>query len=98
MNGARAEPSVTTRIKPSVRSRTTMGASHHFLRTRKKLQNSRRIDNLPFIDAISRRKRVRSRWIERSARDGQGNIARSFGIAQDKLRARSTSELFFVIC
>ena len=26
-----------------------MGVSHHFLRTRKKLQNSRRIDNFPFI-------------------------------------------------
>src|SRR5437660_603129 len=54
MKGARVEPSVTIRIKPRVSRRTTMGASHHFLRTRKKLQNSRRIDNLPLIRIVFR--------------------------------------------
>src|SRR5436190_12712147 len=49
MKGAKAEPSVTIKINPRVSSRMTMGASHHFLRTRKKSQNSRRIDNFPFI-------------------------------------------------
>jgi hypothetical protein len=44
-----AEPSVTTRINPSVSSKIIIGASHHFLRTRKKLQNSLRIENFPFI-------------------------------------------------
>src|ERR1700731_348632 len=97
MKGARAEPSVRTRIKPRVRSRTTIGASHHFLRTRKKLQNSRRIENFPLMSAISRQKRERSRWIERSALDGTRNIARSFGAAQDKLRTIHL-KLFFVIC
>src|SRR5687767_14151804 len=49
MNGARAEPSARARTNPSVRRKTTMGASHHFLRTRRKLQNSRRIESLAFI-------------------------------------------------
>src|ERR1043166_859739 len=49
MKGARAEPSATTRINPSVSSRMMTGASHHFLRTRRKLQNSPKIDNFPFI-------------------------------------------------
>jgi hypothetical protein len=47
-----AEPSVTTRINPSVSSKIMIGASHHFLRTRKKLQNSLTIENFPFIPGI----------------------------------------------
>lgn len=49
MNGARAEPSARTRINPRAKRNTTTGASHHFLRTRRKLQNSRRIESLAFI-------------------------------------------------
>src|SRR5437667_9731598 len=66
MKGARAEPSVTIRINPSVSSRMTMGASHHFLRTRKKFQNSRRIDNFPFILElffVILRHRTRRSWL-----------------------------------
>ncbi len=49
INGAITDPSVTTKIKPSVSNKTMIGASHHFLRTRRKLQNSKKIDNFPLI-------------------------------------------------
>ena len=47
MKGATAEPSVTTMSTQSSSSVTRIGASHHFLRMRMKLQNSPKIERLP---------------------------------------------------
>src|SRR5262249_14821458 len=44
MKGATAEPWVSTTRAPNSTSTSTMGPSHHFLRTRKKSQSSRTID------------------------------------------------------
>jgi hypothetical protein len=46
MNGATAEPSVKIINAPNKNKKMTMGASHHFLRTLRKDQNSATIDNL----------------------------------------------------
>jgi hypothetical protein len=40
MNGAKADPSVKTIKKPNSNKNTTIGASHHFLRTFRKDQSS----------------------------------------------------------
>jgi hypothetical protein len=44
MNGAIAEPSVRMISAPSRIKKMMIGASHHFLRVFRKLQNSERID------------------------------------------------------
>src|SRR5438045_7593251 len=84
MKGARAEPSVTIKIKPRVSSSTTMGASHHFLRTRKKLQNSRRIDNLALIRIVFRNLpavagpcAAASNWSHRFGKQFQSDVFRT---------------------
>src|SRR3972149_4697383 len=45
MNGATAEPCVNTTSRPSSASISTIGPSHHFLRTRMKAHSSAKIPN-----------------------------------------------------
>lgn len=45
MKGATALPSVITMSKPIIRSRNTIGPSHHFLRVFKKSQNSESMES-----------------------------------------------------
>lgn len=52
MNGAKAEPFAKTSRPPKSNKNMTIGASHHFLRTRKKSQNSLMIENL-FTDLLA---------------------------------------------
>src|SRR6266404_1214238 len=55
MNGARAEPFANTKSAPNISKKMTIGASHHFLRTRKKSQNSFKIASLFTAGSVFRR-------------------------------------------
>ena len=45
MKGATADPSVNTKRAPNNTRKTIIGASHHFLRTKRKSQNSKNIES-----------------------------------------------------
>ncbi len=46
MNGANAEPCAKIKMSPRSAINSTKGRSHHFLRTRRKLQSSEKIESL----------------------------------------------------
>ena len=52
MKGATADPSVNTKRAPNNARKIMIGANHHFLRTLKKSQNSRKIENFDIFSPI----------------------------------------------
>ena len=50
MKGATADPSVNTKRAPNNTRKMIIGASHHFLRTMKKSQNSKNIESLDIMN------------------------------------------------
>ncbi len=50
MKGAIADPSVNTNRAPNNARETIIGANHHFLRTKRKSQNSKKIENLDIVN------------------------------------------------
>src|SRR5215510_14414453 len=58
MKGASAEPLAKIRMPPSKSRNSTIGASQYFLRTRRKLQNSRTIASLLMVFLPIRQSRI----------------------------------------
>ena len=50
MKGATTDPSVITKIEPNNTRKMMMGASHHFLRTMRKSQNSKKIESFDIVN------------------------------------------------
>jgi len=50
MNGAIADPSVRTIKAPNNTRKMMIGANHHFLRTLKKSQNSKKIESFDIVN------------------------------------------------
>ena len=50
MKGATADPSVNTKRAPNNTRKMMIGASHHFLRTMRKSQNSKKIESFDIVD------------------------------------------------
>ena len=50
MNGTTADPSVNTKRAPNNARKMMMGASHHFLRTMRKSQNSKKIESFDIVN------------------------------------------------
>ena len=50
MKGATADPSVNTKRAPNNARKTIIGASHHFLRTMRKSQNSKIIESFAIVN------------------------------------------------
>jgi len=50
MKGATADPSVNTKIVPNNTRNKIIGASHHFLRTMRKSQNSISIESFDIVN------------------------------------------------
>jgi len=50
MKGATADPSVNTKRAPNDTRKIIMGASHHFLRTMRKSNNSKNIESFDIVN------------------------------------------------
>ena len=50
MKGATADPSVNTKRAPNNAKKNMIGASHHFLRTMRKSQNSKSIESFDIVN------------------------------------------------
>ena len=50
MKGATADPSVNTKREPNNAMKMMIGASHHFLRTMRKSQNSKNIESFDIVN------------------------------------------------
>jgi len=50
MKGATADPSVNTKRAPNNTRKMMIGANHHFLRTKRKSQNSKNIESFDIVN------------------------------------------------
>src|SRR5712692_4674677 len=93
MNGARAEPFASTSRPPRTRRKITIGASHHFLRTRRKFKNSlimaslfiRRKNHRPAITFLRYSTQIRQKWPKSKTVNPRKNGKRGDGPLEQKL-------------